>query len=37
MFGYVRSSLLLGLFSSYGKQELLLSCGVWASHCSDFS
>ena len=31
------SSLLLKLFSSCGKQGLLSSCGVWASHCGGFS
>ena len=36
MFGCVGSSLLLGLFSSYGEQGLVLS-RVWASRCSDFS
>ena len=31
------SSLLCGLFSSCGEQELLSSCDAWASHCSGFS
>ena len=37
IFGRSGSSLLCGLFSSCGKQGLLSSCGVWASHCSGFS
>ena len=37
IFGHAGSSLLCGLFSSCGKQGLLSSCGVWASHCSGFS
>ena len=36
IFGCARSSLLHGPFSSRGKQGLLSSCGVWASHCCDF-
>ena len=37
IFGCAGSSLLHGLFSSRGKQGLLSSCGVWASHCGGFS
>ena len=36
MFGCARSSLLGGLVSSCGKQELLSSCDAWSSHCSGF-
>ena len=35
--GCVESSLLHELFSSYGKQGLLSSCDVRASHCTGFS
>ena len=34
---YAGSSLLLGLFSSWGKQALLSSCSAWGSHCNGFS
>ena len=37
VFDCVGSSLLGGLFSTYGKQGLLSSCGVRASHCTAFS
>ena len=37
IFGCAGSSLLCRLFSSCGKQGLLSSCGVQASHCSGFS
>ena len=36
-FGCAGSSLLHGLFSSFGQQELLSSCSAWASHCRGFS
>ena len=36
-FGCAGSLLLQGLFSSCGKQGLLPSCSVWASHYSGFS
>ena len=36
-FGCARSSLLQGLFSSCGKQELLSSCGAQAAHCGGLS
>ena len=36
-FGCVESSLLHGLFTTFGQQGLLCSCGTWASHCSGFS
>ena len=37
VFGCTGSLMLHGLFSSSGEQGLLSSCGVWDSHCSDFS
>ena len=37
MFGLAGSLLLHGLFSGRGKQELLSTCGVWASHCGGIS
>ena len=37
MFDGTGSSLLRKLFSSCGKQGLLSSCGVWASHRGGFS
>ena len=37
VFDCVGSSLLGGLFSSYGEQGLVSSCGVRASHCTAFS
>ena len=37
IFGCAGSSLLLGIFSSCDKRELLFSCIVWASHCGSFS
>ena len=37
IFGCVGPSLLSGLFSSYGEQWPLSSCGVQASYCSSFS
>ena len=37
LFGCAKSLLLLGHFSSCGKQGLLSSCGARASHCSGFS
>ena len=37
IFGCSGSSLLRGLFSSFGERGLLSSCGAWASHCSGFS
>ena len=37
IFGYTGSSLLCGLFSSYGKRGLLSSCGARASHYGGFS
>lgn len=36
-FGRAWSSLLLGLFSSWGEWKLLASCGAQLSHCSGFS
>ena len=37
IFACTRSSLLSGLFYSWGKQRLLSSCGAQASHCGGFS
>ena len=36
-FGHAWSSLLHGLFSSWGEWKLLTSCGAQLSHCSGFS
>jgi len=36
IFGCAESSLLLGLFSSFGEWGLLSSCGALASYCSAF-
>ena len=35
--GCAESSLLHGLFSSYGERGLFSSCGAQASHCGGFS
>ena len=37
IFGCAGSSLLCGLFSSYGEWGLVFSCDMWASHCNGFS
>ena len=37
IFGCAGSSLLLGIFSTCDKRELLFSCSVCASHCGSFS
>ena len=37
IYGCAGSSLLLGLFSSWGEWELLPGCGARASHCCGFS
>ena len=37
IFACTRSSLLSGLFYSWGEQGLLSSCGAQASHCGGFS
>ena len=37
IFGCAGSSLLHGLFSSCGEQELVSICSVWVFYCGDFS